>query len=588
MIVAPPTSARRHPVTTGVRADLINHPQSKINHRFAFTLIELLVAVSVLSLMMTLAARIFFDAQKGVQRGVQTSQIIAESRSVAQPLTDDVRNMNVFLSQYGSNSPGFLAIVQQNFGGVLYPIPDDPSVGPDGWLPGIDYDNSGTINGAEPAVMRSDQIGFFRDANNLEAKTPGEANRYDSDAKARHARVWVGHTSPVPDPPTDPSLDPGDAGYRLATDLALGRQALMLVENDDATTYPDGTLGTGTPGGSERLPPPNGSVSNAVFDGLHDVIDLRDLGGIGVYSDGGTDPAAAATRGLFLTPTYESPAVTATTSIYGNLALTPGGFTNLNYADAVLDWLFPVQGERLQAQTSLDTDFSAGIFDADSIAQLHAALAPHVADFAIEFAADWIDDWDTSGATPAPGSDGQPDYEPDRDRLGNLIWYTAPFYANPDSTSGNPFAPVSEFDGIPANPRLPTTYAAPELISQMEGPTGAGLFFLNPFMRVFNPATGNVTGTAADAHTAPLPENVAFVWAHTGDDPDTPAVATDPPLVEGAGKYWPYLIRYRFRLMDGRGEFRTIQTDPQTGEDYSEVGRWFELIVPVPRPQGLY
>ena len=534
--------------------------------RTGFTLVELIVAISVLTLMMILAARIFFDAQAGVQRGTQASQIIAESRTVSQAIAADVRKMNVFESKYGSNTPGFLLIAQRDFPGVRFPLIEDPEVDPSGWT--VDRDGDGTPDedgtSGDDDRMRSDQITFFREAKSLEAQTPGTDSGFDSLAKARYARVWIGHTAPSLG--STISLDPGNTDYDLASQLVLGRQALLLIEDDEATSYPNGNFGNVDSANSDatnRIANGGTTVDSATYRGEHDVLDIRDYFTAGVYDDGGTDPAAASPQALFRTPTHSVPP-SATTSVFGNI-VGAGGLPNNSYAQAAARFAYLPVGGRLQAATSLDNDFSGGIYTAEQIAQLHAALTPHVADFAIDFAADWIDN----------DGDGQPDNEPDRDGAGNIIWYNA-IRPNPDDNSGawppaTPANPLTNYDGIGnLHPTEPVTYYPPSTswVSTFDG-SGGTFDPWNTFIHTVN-------------------NHIVFVWSHTGDDIETPVVVTDPPLVEGAGKYWPYLLRFRFRLMDGKGEFRTIQTNPATGEDYPVVGRWFEQIVAVPRPQGLY
>ncbi len=77
-----------------------------------------------------------------------------------------------------------------------------------------------------------------------------------------------------------------------------------------------------------------------------------------------------------------------------------------------------------------------------------------------------------------------------------------------------------------------------------------------------------------------------FVFGHSGDDGDTDEAShpTSKNVIEGSGKYWPYLLRVRYRLMDGRGKYRSV--DPVSSEPI--VGRWFEQIIPVPRPSGTF
>lgn len=547
--------------------------------RVGFTLIELLVAIAVLSLMMTLAARIFFDAQTGVQRGLQTSQIIAESRSISQPLTEDVRSMNVFSSKFESNTPGFLVIHQNTFGGVLFPPPDDINADPSSWT--ADRDGNGT-RGQVGDLMRSDQIAFFRDANDLESLTPGEDSRYDSDAKARHARVWYGHVSPV-QLAGNRSLNPGDPEYDLASQLVLGRQALLLIENSEATTYPGGRPGNNSNGDPQgRFADVPGRVDSATFTGLFDAIDLNTFNRFGatysIYDDQGVDPATSTDpRGLFRSPTPSVATPPNFPSYYGSVTVADG-LPGPLYADRVAEWLYLDNDRRLQAATSIETDFTlggtGGIFEADTIAQLHAAFAPHVADFAIEFAADWSDDWDdTNPGMRVAGQDGQPDNEPDRDRLGNIVWYTAAVYANPDSASGLIDDTAPNYDSIGnVDPSAPVTYPIPTDVDDFRGTAGT----------IPNPFVYDLTNSPTFTYL-PTSTSVTYVWSHTGDDNDLLTTSID-----GAGKYWPYLVRFRYRLMDGKGEFRSIEANPLNGQDLTIVGRWFEQVVPVPRPQTLF
>lgn len=576
-ITANPTTQDSPPLRPhAIGGPPIKNPQSKIkNSPPAFTIIELIVAISVLSLMMFLATRIFYDAQSGVQRGLQTSQIIATARSVSQPLTEDVRNMNVFESKYGSNNPGFLVISQQAFEGVLYPALDDITDDTSFWTADRDGDRTpgeyigpGLPNDYFDDLMRSDQIAFFRNANNLESLTPGEASRYDSDAQARYARIWYGHVSPVTG---GPSLNPGNLDYNVSSQLTLGRQALLLVENDASTVYPGGWNGdrmggTGIEGRVANGGTAFGDVAGNTFAGTTDVLDLntfqRDGSVFAIYDDGGTLPVGGGNLAMFRTPTFDAFGGITESLFGGRSGIGAGGLPNIDYATFASEWLYLQPGERLQARTFIENDFSAGIFEANEIGQLHGSFAPHVADFAIEIAADWVDDWDAANGTA--GQDGQPDYEPDRDDAGNIVWYTL-VRPNPDGSNLSTGLPTGDgaYDGIGQVRRSePVTYNA-ALINVARFDGSVGTYGGNPFVFFGN----------------------TFVFPHTGDNLATDSVTNPPDLVEGSGKYWPYLIRFRYRLMDGRGEFRTLEIDPVSGDELSVVGRWFEQVVPVPRPR---
>ena len=222
-------------------------------------------------------------------------------------------------------------------------------------------------------------------------------------------------------------------------------------------------------------------------------------------------------------------------------------------------------------------DFSTGIFTANDLASLHAAFVPHVADFVVEFAADWVDDLTIDATTKeiTNGPDGFPDLQPDRDGFGNVMWYTA-FDANPDTDDdgrGN------------ADPEKPVTYAVPGDVAQFDGDADTATI-PNPCVHVISDATTGPLGQFEPPTPSPTNNRVVFIFGHSGDDPDTAAFLTPPAndVVEGSGKYWPYLLRIRYRLMDGRGKYRSV--DPVSGEPI--VGRWFEQIIPVPRPTGTF
>lgn len=609
------------------------HPLTRAQRpaRPGFTMIELLVAVSVLALMMGLASRIFYDAQTAVSRGMQTSQLITEQRAVSQPIFEDFRNMHVFESPYGGNTPGFLVIVQQQNQGVLFPPINETSTPYDGWINDVDNDGFfGETNGDD--FFRTDQIAFFRDATGLESLTPGAEDRYDSAARARTARVWYGHGWPAEVDP-DSRDEPGDLNYNIASQMVLARQALLLVEGNGATRYPDGTSGfdgfTGTvgSGNDNRFIEPGTTALSFIPDLLNggfDVLSLNDyrrpttssgLQPISLYDDGGTDVAGAATpqyamfRGpgwepLYVENSYFDGLLTkAATGAAGGPGAKWGSddrLTNVDYANAAFEWTYgrvansnPNTPSRLRVAKDLNTDFSAGIFTAEDLGKLHGNFSPHLADFIIEFAADWHDDLDpndfnTNGIIDE--TDGLPDGEPDRDGGGNIVWYTL-LYPNPDNNNAdNPFETAGNYDGIPNDPdRLdqPITYLVPDDLPAFDGTAGT---IPNPFTYLRG-GGGGLTPfrpTAADPGVVGRP--VVFVFSHSGDDLETgtswgtTAGVGTTQYTEGSGKYWPYLIRIRYRLMDGKGDFRSV--NPISGRPV--VGRWFEQIIAVPRPQGIF
>ncbi|BAM04186.1 PulJ/GspJ family protein [Phycisphaera mikurensis] len=631
-------------------------PSAPLHRRAAaFTLIELLVAISVLSLMILLANRVFLDARRLVSRGMETSQIIASERAISDPLLKDARAMHVAESGQGNNTPGFLLIVQDLIvpsaagptpSGIRFPPPEGDVGGVEDWSRDQDGDGNLDINDA----VRSDQLVFFRDAKNLDSLTPGADGTSDSLASVKTARVWYGHTSPRV---TGSSLDPGRPGNDIANDLVLGRQALLLVEQTAATSYPDGTAGDVSPQPSpntdNRFAQDRGTttVDQELSEGTHDVFSLavgyEPQAGFTVttYDDGGGIPSTG--PALFRSPGWQDPASLTPPGSHSyferflvrnnaGLATAPaanqpvGGFASpsswpadarlptADYAAAALEWAFARNNaadgnHRLQTDVSLRDDFSAGIFTRDQIASLHAAFLPHVADFAVDFAADFVDELSidaatgvTTGSAASPDPDGLPDLEPDRDLSGNIKWYTGT-YPNPDENSYPGGVRTAGADGL-GDVRLdrPVTWPVPDLppalrpqdlgtpavqisapagISTFDG-SGSGTLSGNPFLYVIPPFSTLLSDFLPPTNWP----RVVFIFAHSGDDPETDASthSSSENVIEGSGKYWPYLLRVRYRLMDGRGKYRSI--DPVSGEPV--VGRWFEQIIPVPRPTGTF
>ncbi len=573
--------------------------------RPGFTLIELLVAVSVLGLMLSLAAQIFFTAQVGVQMGTQTSQIINEQRAISQPLFDDFTNMNVFESAFGGNTPGFLVIVQEEKGGVRFPPADDTGVAPEDWLDFIDDNGNETQDTGEDSILiRSDQVAFFRNAEGLSSLTPGTDSNFDSQARAQVARVWYGHTSPFTNGNADSSIEPGDPGNDVSSQLTLGRQALLLVEGSTSSTFPDGLLGNVTPGSDSRhidhLDDPL-SENVGLYLGSRDVLNLNTFlstpitrTGNTIFSDGGNDVSASGNFSLFSAPAWGAIAAGTQPSFFegflnrGTAATSPPAarwqpesrLTTIAYAEEALRWAYVNPGTRLQTAKNLSTDFENGIFTAEDIGRQHATFSPHLADFAIEIAADWIDN----------DGDNFPDNEPDRDEAGNLVWYTALRPNGDGDMGGDPFG-SGDYDGIGSRRENdPVVYTAPFRLPSFDGVANGEIF--NPFLFF-----GTPTSLTAPTSRAQIQGNrgpAYFVFSHSGDDPTTDDAWSTPAggnsrYTEGSGKYWPYLVRFRYRLMDGKGDFRSIQPDRTTsGGETRVVGRWFEQIVPVKRPVGLF
>lgn len=178
------------------------------------------------------------------------------------------------------------------------------------------------------------------------------------------------------------------------------------------------------------------------------------------------------------------------------------------------------------------------------IAQMHPYFMQGVSDFIVEFAGDYHDDAsngvfpdgtpDLDYGTGGTGYDGLPDDTPVTATQGNVVWYSM----------NNP--PVLS-------------------------PAAAALF-TDPYDATPWTTLGLTPATTSAA--------VAFTWQH--DEPDA----------------WPYMIRIRYRLHDGRGRIASTQdtsVDDNMGrgggsyyvlptEEVEPItGRWFEIIMPVKR-----
>ena len=63
-----------------------HHPR---HNRLGFTLMELFVSIAIVSFMLFLINRIFFDTTEAVSRGIATSKIIANTRTVGEQIAED-------------------------------------------------------------------------------------------------------------------------------------------------------------------------------------------------------------------------------------------------------------------------------------------------------------------------------------------------------------------------------------------------------------------------------------------------------------------------------------------------------------------
>jgi hypothetical protein len=542
-----------------------------------FTIIELITSVGLVVLITGLVGVIFNDTTQAVRRGADTSQIIAQSRTISDQLIKDTKNMLVYEDQrLRPGEPGaFMVLIQQVNTNVRFPDdPENQRQFPDQWP------------AANAEDIRTDQLVFFRKAANLQPVTPGSSASYDSQAQAGIARVWYGHLSR--DDGSSTPTEPGFAPNQTIVDLLLGRQALLLVE--DSNQWPDGSPGLSAPAANTVYA--NGlphTTSTSGANPIHDspVIEVSS-GTIGALDEALTDVLRINFTDLMQNDT-QAGAGAGVTNSYGteiSNGIDPNSkLPSSTYQDAAITWAYPL-GERLLADSFVPISPGGGRYlETFDVAKTHPVFVPYVSDFQIDFAADISDDYDyTTSGDPSTktwvgigaGTDNLPDGEPDTvGENGPVRWYNlanpnpdGPFDGTGQDGTGDNFAEQPISWGLPA---------AALMHSQNLATVGVSNY--PPFYSSYAPTAG--VGASA-----------ILVFAHTGDS-DSVGGETDPytytstgannsaGLEAGSAKWWPYMLRVRYRLHDRDATFN--EADPTTGVVTS--GRWFEQIIPIPRPE---
>lgn len=291
--------------------------------------------------------------------------------------------------------------------------------------------------------------------------------------------------------------------------------------------------------------PPTGGVAGLVFvDGVAADSPITGYGGTGLTEENWASLSDISNHALVADGADEG--FFDALGTYG-----PGDTATSNdtqYRTAAFRRMFLNRAERVQIN-----DAPRVPYDAWRIAQMHPYFMQGVSDFIVEFAGDYHDDVnnltfpddepDVDYGIGGPGYDGLPDSKPVAGGSGDLVWYSV----------DNP-------------PTIPTAFT---------NPADAYTSFIEN-----NPAT--IAAAIGLAMPNDVAASTAFVWRH-----DAPAS-------------WPYLIRIRYRLHDGRGRLTTTQdtnvdqdlqrTNPvvtydgqSTGQVEPTVGRWFEVVIPVNR-----
>lgn len=549
----------------------------------AFTLFELLIAIALTLLMLVAINRIFSDARRAIGGGVSLSRIQADSRAMLEQIHRDTELMigphrRLRKPMLGSwiepEHGGILVIVQRE---IEAPVPDVSG------------------RGIATRMVRSDQLVFIRPRGDEDPIAPSGHNNYTSEhlLDADFIRVWYGHvrrTSPLgdgqhnPGQPDDPAA-PGELGRppetvigsgnqnyvidnELASQWILGRQALFLqtsdVGNSPSYALDGGNYFSATTGQWVRGLPAGIPVPRALFMGLTDVawygFDRPFLrwGDINPYHGqivGGPPDFTVVDNAMRL------------------FNLQPGVFANPIYIVRAVRYNTFAR-KRLRVTPVPAFDIQAGLdMPAWQVAQTHPFFLAGVSDFIVEFAGDYV-----VNASGAPGVDNEvdavspnPAYPADDTDAGTparayihpgreVRWYDAYTEVNaadPRHEQNDPGTPA-DFDST-KSPR----YEFPDA-PVMAAAVPLPLTDVNPMMRDIN------TGLPG-AFLVPHADHV-FVFRHDDDGRYILPFTGGP----APGSMWPDKLRIRWRMHDPQNQL----FDAATGQ----TGKWFELIVPVPRP----
>ena len=488
-----------------------------------FTIIELLVAVSITGILLFLINKIYNDAVGVARRGVQTADVIASHRGVADQIARDFKNQ-VPPGNAAYPGRGFMAILHKQINDVRMP---DPSGGSGFLLEDLCADQMMFVRYASDLAI-TDGVTKVGDEL-LESAGPGNSSTFTpgSSIRADYARVFYGHLDYTNEDGTRPTQTLVDATNGNSSGLMnngwnwmLGRQALLLVGPQMISNSTGNWVSSG--GGPYWTTPFYNSTDGGISTGLP-TADERMFMGYGdwtryglhsdqVWDQGGTNEVSRAQSNIVNNVIIGLSSSDTPANFPLVTAQTHSGTAD-SYRSRVYDMTF---GQvRLKANP-----VPAKTLQSWQVGQMHPIAMMNVSDIIIEFAADTRDD---SGIVYT-GSDS-PDGRPDVDSDGNIIWYGL---NNPPTWVASDFPDESGSGGVAfPDPNDPNN----------SNPTPA--------------ITPN-----ADA---------AYVWRHDY-------------------RYnWPYLIRFRYRVHDTRGDLTSTAWDSAAREDQPVSGKWFEVIVKVER-----
>ena len=355
-----------------------------INKQAGFTLMELIVSIAIMSMMMFLINRIFFDTTEAVSRGIATSKIIANTRTIGEQLKED---FDAFMGPRAYTASPSYPIADSQAAGFLM-IVNKKKI-----APYLDARNKDGIVQAGRSV-RTDQLCFIRKTTNLTPQTSLTATRFTGSAtNASYCRIWYGHLiqmSETGNIPTDLGLSGTADEY--ATNWMLGRQVLFL---DDSVTTSDYYANYDQTLWNINI------TSNPFYMAESDILNIS------LVQSSSPGSGGSATVGIM--DVLEAARDSSSRSDYINALRV-----NKNY-------IFETQRLAVRTTPNINT------LNRNNIAQMHPYFMNNVSDFIVQFAGDY----DSSISTGSI----------DLYTNGNIIWYDQD---NPPPTaSTDPFGNTS-------------------------------------------------------------------------------------------------------------------------------------------------
>ncbi len=340
----------------------------------AFTLIELIVSISIVLMMLFLVNRIFFDTTQAVSRGIATSKVIANNRTISEQLENDFDASSSSPKVLGPADDGILIIINKRYDDVLT----------------YDAREPGSFAGRS---VRSDQLCFIRELNNQQSPIAGNSTSYTNSTGATITRVWYGHVAQTNPDGSIPSNTIGSFGInnkgltgpdKFANQWVLGRQVLYfdntVASSDQYADFDDTNL--------------DDSYNKPFYYGYTDLVNT----GYTSSPSNGSSGSGAASSGNEIISKLDSWRATFPTFVIP--------IQRIFYLNFLMSKCFIFRNNHLMVNTSLNIKQ----IDPIDVAQMHPFFVNNVSDFIVSFAGDY---------NKTDGYD-----QIDLDGEGNIEWYS--------------------------------------------------------------------------------------------------------------------------------------------------------------------